>query len=184
MNLESLITSFGYPALFVGVAMEGETVVIIAGFMAHRGYLYLPLVMLVAFSGAFMADQFFFQVGKRKGAPFLDNRPHWLSRIDKVRHFLVRYQVIAILSYRFLYGMRTITPVVIGMSGFNTRRFVVLNLCSTLLWAVVVSTVGFYFGHALDIFLKDVRRYELTIILLLAFAAGVYWVYRYWLKRK
>src|SRR6266568_3898222 len=145
MTLESLVSTYGYPALFAGVAMEGETVVLIAGYLAHSGYLRLPLVMLVAFIGAFAADQFFFQVGKRKGTRLLERRPHWQPRIDRIRKFLVRYQVIAILGYRFLYGMRTITPIVIGTSDFPTRRFFFLNMISTALWASVVAAAGYFF---------------------------------------
>lgn len=38
MSLESLIIAYGYPALFAGTFLEGETIVVIAGFLAHRGY--------------------------------------------------------------------------------------------------------------------------------------------------
>src|SRR6185369_15969320 len=99
MTLETFVVNYGYPALLVGALMEGETVVIIAGFLAHSGHLYLPWVMLAAFVGAFTADQFFFQVGKRKGKAYLEKKPQWEPRVDRIRRFLVGYQVIAILAY-------------------------------------------------------------------------------------
>jgi membrane protein DedA with SNARE-associated domain len=179
MNLESLITAYGYPALLVGVSLEGETIVIIAGFLAHQGYLRLPMVTLIAFVGAFAADQFFFQVGRRKGVSFLAKRPKWDPRIDRVRRFLVGYQVIAILGYRFMYGLRTITPIVIGASGFDTRRFMLLNLCSTALWAAAVSTGGYFFGQMVEVVLKDVRRYELAAIIVIAAVACAVWLFRH-----
>jgi membrane protein DedA with SNARE-associated domain len=179
MTLETFVTIYGYPALLAGSLMEGETVVIIAGFLAHSGHLYLPWVMLTAFLGAFSADQFFFQLGKRKGKAFLESRPRWESRVGRIRHFLVHYQVIAILAYRFLYGMRTITPIVIGASGFSTLRFVGLNLCSTFLWAALVSTAGYYFGHLFEHVLQNVKQYELVIMLVIAIIGGALWLFRY-----
>jgi membrane protein DedA with SNARE-associated domain len=184
MTLESFVVTYGYPALLTGALLEGETIVIIAGILAHSGYLQLPWVIGIAFCGAFCADQFVFQVGKRNGKRFLEKRPHWEPRIDRVRRFLVGYQIIAVLGYRFIYGMRTITPIVIGASGFSTRRFVLLNLCSTILWAVVVSSVGYFFGNVVEALLRDFRRYELAVILVIAAIAGGVWFYRYRLKNR
>jgi membrane protein DedA with SNARE-associated domain len=76
MPLESLIATYSYPALFAGTVLEGEAVLIIAGFLAYRGYLELPYVILVAFLGAFLGDQLFFQIGRRVGAAFLEKRPN------------------------------------------------------------------------------------------------------------
>jgi len=183
MTLESFVTIYGYPALLAGSLMEGETIVIIAGFLAHSGHLYLPWVMLTAFAGAFIADQFFFQIGKRKGKAFLASKPKWEPRVDRIRHFLVRYQVIAILAYRFLYGMRTITPVVIGASGFSTLRFVGLNLCSTALWAAAVSAAGYFFGHLFEQVLQDLKHYELIIMLAIAMVGGAFCFFRHRRKK-
>ena len=184
MTLESFVVTYGYPALLAGSLLEGETIVIIAGILAHSGYLQLPWVIGIAFCGAFCADQAVFQVGKRKGKRFLEKRPHWEPRIDRIRRFLVGYQIIAVLGYRFIYGMRTITPIVIGASGFATRRFVLLNLCSTFLWAVVVASGGYFFGNVIEALLKDFRKYELAVILVIVVAVGGVWLYRYRLKRR
>ena len=46
--MEHLLIKYGYFVLFLGVAVEGEGFLLVASFMAHRGYLYLPVVMLVA----------------------------------------------------------------------------------------------------------------------------------------
>ena len=185
MTLEAIISTYGYPALLVGTLVEGGTVVLIAGALAHAGYLQLPWVIGIAFSCAFGADQFFFQVGMRKGKDFLGKRPRWEPRIDKVRRFLVANQVIAILGFRFIYGMRTITPIVIGASGISARRFVPLNLCSTLFWSAAVASCGYFFGHLIGIVQDNVKHYRLVIIAAMAAIAGGAWLFsRYLLKKR
>lgn len=184
MTLESFVTTYGYPALLVGSLLEGETIVIIAGILAHSGYLQLPWVIGFAFMGAFCADQFIFQVGKRRGKPFLEKRPQWEPRVERIRRFLVGYQIVAVLGYRFIYGMRTITPIIIGASGFDTGRFVLLNFCSTFLWAVVVSSAGYFFGNVIEALLHDFRKYELAVILIVAAVVGGIWFYRHRRKKR
>ena len=52
MSPELLLHKFGYLAVVVGTFLEGETILVLAGFFAERGYLEFLLVVLCAFSGA------------------------------------------------------------------------------------------------------------------------------------
>jgi len=120
MPLQTFLQTYGYWALLIGTFLEGETILIIGGFAAHRGYLSLTLVILAAFAGTLAGDQFFFFIGRKKGKAFLDKRPSWKPNIEKVHVLLDRYQTLLILGFRFLYGLRTVTPFVIGMSRVKT----------------------------------------------------------------
>ena len=95
--LEHIIETYGYWALLVGTFLEGETILIIGGFLAHRGYLSLPLVILAAFIGTLAGDQLFFFIGRKKGKAFLDKRPSWKPNIEKAHNLLDRYQTLLIL---------------------------------------------------------------------------------------
>ena len=48
MSLESIITTYGYPALFFGVILEAEAFLVLGAYLAHRGYFSLPVVILSA----------------------------------------------------------------------------------------------------------------------------------------
>jgi membrane protein DedA with SNARE-associated domain len=86
MSLETLITQFGYPALIIGLLLEGETVLVLAAFMAHRGYLSLPLVIVVGCLVSFASDQFFFWMGRTRGSRFLEKRSTWQLMLRKRLH--------------------------------------------------------------------------------------------------
>ena len=66
MDITSLITQHGYWLLALACIAEGETVLILAGFAAHRGYLDIRWVMLVAALGGFAGDQTLFWLGRQK----------------------------------------------------------------------------------------------------------------------
>ena len=184
MSFESLIIHYGYPLLFVGTILEGETFVIVAAFLAHRGYLSLPGVILVAFLGTFAADQFFFLLGRTQGTAFLAKRPGWQSGVARAQTLLQRYNVLLIIGFRFLYGLRTVMPLVIGMSGFSTRRFVALNALGALIWTVVMAALGYIFGQTLEVVLKDVRRYEVWVVLTLVLVGSAVGLYHFYRQRR
>lgn len=175
MNLEQLVTQYGYPALLLGAFLEGETVLLLAGFLAHRGYLALPLVMLVAFLGTFAGDQLFFFLGRTRGMPYLERRPAWRQKAGRVFDLLQRYPVPTVLGFRFVYGLRNLTPFAIGCSGFSPWRFFLLNAAGGALWVGLVAGCGYLFGEAVSSLFADVRRYEAWILGGIAAAGGLLW---------
>lgn len=146
--LEALVIRWGYLAIAFGIFLEGESVLILGGALAHRGLLSLPLVMLVAFLSAFAGDQFWFQMGRRYGRPLLSNHPKWLARLGAVQSRLQRYGDVFVFGFRFIYGIRTVTPALLGMSEYPRARFVVLNFAGVAIWSVAISYAGWALGAA------------------------------------
>ena len=166
MDIEALLRAYGYYALFIGTFLEGETILVLAGFLAHQGYMELRWVILLAFLGSLSGDTLVFQLGRWKGRAFLARRPHWDKRAARVQRAIDKYQNYVVLSFRFFYGLRNITPFVIGSTGFSPRRFFLLNATGAAIWAVVVGSGGYLFGEAIGLFLKDVKKYERWLLLL------------------
>jgi membrane protein DedA with SNARE-associated domain len=161
--LESLIAQYGYLAILVGTLLEGETILVLGGFAAHRGLLRLPGVMLAAFVGSLLSDQGLFFLGRRHGATLLARWPKWQPRVERARGLLNRYHTALILSFRFLYGLRNVTPFMLGMSDVPTQRFVVLNVIGAAVWAVAIAMLGWSIGQAAEQILGRLQRYERRI---------------------
>ena len=176
MTLETLVNTYGYLALLIGTFLEGETVLVLGGLAAQRGFLNLPLVILTAFVGTFFGDQLFFLLGRRYTNYFLNRSPAWRARIVKALDLLDRYHTPVILGFRFLYGLRTVIPFAIGMSGVPARRFFFLNLAGATVWAVIVGTGGYLFGHGLEMMLGDLKRYEHVVLGAMAGLGLLIWV--------
>lgn len=183
-NLATIISQFGYPALVVGLLLEGETVLVLGAFMAHRGYLNLPLVIAIGCVVAFGSDQFFFWIGRAKGSQFLDNRPAWKPRIEKAHSLLGRNNNLLSFGVRFVYGLRTVLPFVMGMSGFDPKRFALFDFLGSILWALAFGLAGKFIGHGIEAIFKDFKRHEAITIVGVIIIAGVVWLYHLWLGRK
>jgi len=162
--MESLIITYGYAVIFIGTFFEGETILIIGGFLAHRGYLHLPVVIVAAIAGSFFGDQLYFLIGRYRGQTVLEKHPEWRIRVDRFMNKFTRYTTLIILSFRFLYGLRTISPFAIGLSDIAALRFFIFNLISAIVWATSFGIAGYLFGHAMELIIADVKKYEIIII--------------------
>ena len=97
MTLQSLIDTHGYWLLALGCLHEGETILLLAGFAAHRGYLDPWAVFGIASLAGFAGDQFYFFLGceQRDPADFLQVQADCVIGVD-VRQ-IVKEQVLCYL---------------------------------------------------------------------------------------
>jgi membrane protein DedA with SNARE-associated domain len=184
MDLQSIIENYGFAAILVGTFLEGETILVLAGLAAHLGYLNLPLVILAAFLGSLSGDQLYFYLGRKHSFYILKHKPAWEPRIAKFNRLLERYHTLLILSFRFLYGLRTVSPFAMGMSSVSTSRFVVLNAIGAFAWAVCFGVGGYLFGQALEIFIGKIKHYEVQVFALIALLGLLIWAAHFYPRRK
>jgi membrane protein DedA with SNARE-associated domain len=184
MDLQSFIENYGYAAILVGTFLEGETILILAGLAAHQGYLALTGVIFAGFAGSLCGDQLFFYLGRRHSQAVLSRRPSWKSKAEKVRKMMNRFQTPMILSFRFLYGLRTVAPFVIGMSPVSFKKFILFNAAGALVWAVAVGSGGYLFGHALEIFVGKIKHYEMQVFGMIALLGVFIWTVHFYHQKK
>ena len=88
-------------------------------------------------------------MGRRFG-PRVFSRPD--SRLFRQEHalraqeFFARHGSRAVVLGRFVPVVRTFVPVVAGVGRMPRHTFTVFNLLGALVWAIGITTVGFFFG--------------------------------------
>jgi membrane protein DedA with SNARE-associated domain len=177
MNLSTLIETHGYWLLAIGCLLEGETILVLAGYAAHRGYLNPYAVLAIASTAGFAGDQFYFWMGRRHGNFVLGRWPSVATESDHLHRLMARYHAAVIIGVRFAYGLRIAGPVLLGMSPIKALKFGLLNALGAAIWAVLIGGVGWVFGHAAEAALGKVQHYEGWLVLGLAAAGlGIWWV--------
>jgi len=184
MELQSIIENYGYAAILIGTFLEGETVLVLAGLAAHQGYLVLTWVILAAFLGSLCGDQLFFYLGRKHSQAVLSRRPGWNQKAEKVHKMMNRFQTPVILSFRFLYGLRTVAPFVIGMSSVPVKKFILLNAAGALVWASAIASGGYFFGRALEVLIGKLKSYEMYIMGSVAMVGLSIWVFHFYRRRR
>jgi membrane protein DedA with SNARE-associated domain len=182
--LETWLTDYGYPVLLVGTFLEGETIMILGGVAAKMRYLSLELVIACGLIGSLTGDQCYFFLGRHYGKALLVRYPGRQARVERVLQRLERHQNWLLLSFRFMYGLRIITPFAIGLSAISWQRFTLLNIIGAGIWASIIGLAGYYFGGAIETVIGDLRHYELEVMGSIIATAGLIWVVRRYRERR
>lgn len=153
-----------YAVVFLGCFFEGETSLTTSAFAAHRGHLEIFAVMIIALVATQSWDWIWFMVGRKRGKKYVEGKPKLNQKVKKIDALLTKNPNPVLLGYRFLYGFRTAVPLVIGMSSITKRKFLIFTLINTIIWDILFSSIGYYFGAFLKANWRRIEDYEFEIM--------------------
>jgi len=177
LDLPALLHQYGYLVIFLGTLAEGESLLVLGSYFAHRGYLDLGGVMLTAFVGAVCGDQLFFHLGRRHAKGLLERFPRLRDKVNVALRRVEDHQVKVVLSMRFLWGLRIALPVALGLTNMSARRYLLVNLLSAAIWSTVFSLAGYGVSRVLSQVIGNLHHYEWWIaggLLLIAVIAAAW----------
>lgn len=161
-----LVIVFAESGLLIGFFLPGDSLLFTAGLLASQGLLNLPVLLVGTFVAAVVGDQVGYAFGNRVG-PALFRRPD--SRIfrqdyvERSREFFERHGARTIVIARFVPIVRTFAPILAGVGNMPYRTFVTFNVVGALLWAVGVTSLGFFLGETIP----EIDRFLLPVIALI-----------------
>lgn len=175
-DLKNLIETIGYLGVFaivfaesgllIGFFLPGDSLLFTAGFLASNGILNLPILAIGCFLAAVLGDNVGYSFGRRVG-PLIFNREEsfWFSKENllKAERFYQKHGGKTIVLARFLPFVRTFAPIVAGVGKMEYRIFFFYNVIGGFLWAVGLTTLGYFLGSIIP----DIDKYLIPIILLI-----------------
>ncbi len=168
MGIFSII--FAESGLLIGFFLPGDSLLFTAGFLASQGFLDIKILAVLTFLAATLGDSFGYAFGRRIG-PKIFNKEDSLffhrDYLEKSRSFYEKYGKKTIVLARFLPFIRTFAPILAGVGKMEYRTFLTYNILGGLLWAVGLTTLGYFLGSTIP----DVDRFLLPIILLIIFSS-------------
>ena len=164
--LSAALIQYGYVVVFVSAAFEGDATLVTAAFLAHRGYLRLDVVIVVAAAATAAINQVYFWLGRRHG-----QRRAGAVRQERiygrVLEWVRRYNLLLVLVSRFVFGFRIAIPAACGASGMRHLLFTACDLVGAVVWSVVIGLAGYAIGQLLERFVTDLRAHEVWIAIAL-----------------
>ncbi|EIY2673795.1 DedA family protein [Raoultella planticola] len=181
MDINNLISHYGYAALVIGSMAEGETITLLGGVAAHQGLLKFPLVVISVALGGMIGDQLLYLLGRRFGGKLLKRFSHHQARIRKAQRMIQRRPYLFVIGTRFMYGFRVIGPLLIGASRLPPKVFLPLNVLGALVWALIFTTLGYLGGEAIGPWLHHLDahlKHWIWLILVVALVVAAHWWFR------
>jgi len=184
--IEHYMLIYGYWAVFFGVMLEnaglpvpGETILLVAGYFSATGEFNIWLVMLIAATGAVIGDNIGFAVGHHYGRGFIlrVGKYLWLTpkRFEHMENYFKSHGNKTILVARFITGLRVFAALLAGASGMRWRIFLFYNMTGAVIWAVVITALGHFFGHSLPVLVQWVGRTGTILLVVAVIGAFIAW---------
>lgn len=157
--------------------MEGDATVITAAFLAHRGYLNLTWVCVLAGLTTVVQNLALYELARRQGAALAEGTTRTALQIQKVLGWVRGRGALLLFASRFLLGVRSAAALACGVAKMPRALFFWSNLAGAVVWTVVMAAAGYSGGHLFTILVDDVKRHEWTVAgsLALAVTTTVLW---------
>jgi membrane-associated protein len=195
-DLVKLIETIGYAGLFAiifaesglffGFFFPGDSLLLTAGLLASRGILDIRILLPGLFLSAVAGDQVGYWFGAKTG-PLIFNRENSLlfrrKNLLAAKAFYEKHGGKTVTLARFIPFIRTFAPIVAGAAGMNYRRFVFFNFFGGLMWAIGMTTLGYYLGVTLGT-VEGIDKYFTLLVLAFFFIPGLPGLIHLWRDSK
>ncbi len=175
-HLLELARTYGvwiYAILFLIVFLEtgvvvtpflpGDSLLFVAGAIAAAGEMNVHGVVLLLTVAAILGDSLNYAIGRYLGPRvfrFEDTRFFKRAYIDRTHAFFEKHGGKTIIIARFIPIIRTYAPFVAGIGAMPYSRFVMFNVTGAILWVVLLTYAGYFFGNL------PVVKNNLTLVIL------------------
>lgn len=190
--LLNTVGAWGYPGIFILMAMEStvlpvpsELVLIPAGYLAHKGEMSFPLILLASTLGSLAGASFNYILALWLGRPFLEKygkyffvRPELLQKTDQ---FFLKHGAISTFTGRLVLGIRHLISIPAGLTRMNFGKFSFYTCLGAAVWSLVLILMGYFIGGNEQL-IKD--NLPLMTAAILGSVTLILVIYYFWQKRQ
>jgi membrane protein DedA with SNARE-associated domain len=191
--LRSALVHYGYWAVAAalllenaGVPLPGETVLLMASFLAYSEHdLHLGGIILAGTVASALGSGAGYAMGSYGGRPLLERFLRILhiggdTAVKRGEKLFERYGAATILFSRFVFGMRVIAGPIAGVLRMSWKKFAIFNVIGAALWVSAISCVGYFFGGQRKVLMHFMKRFDIALAVVFVLIVAVWW----WRERK
>lgn len=171
------ISTYGYLVLFFYSLGGGMVAIIAAGVLSYNGNMDLKISIFLAALANFIGDTMLFYLSRYNKQAVMPYFSKHKRKLAFCQILMKKYGDKIILIKKFIYGLKTIIPIAIGLTRYSFVKFSVINAISSLIWSVTLGFVSFYMSEAVINFGSYVSQNSWIMPLIMFLFIGIIWVY-------
>jgi len=171
------LATYGYIGLFLYSLGGGFIALVGAGVLSYMGKMDLTTSIAIAFVANALGDMLLLYMARYQKSMMIEGLRQHRRKLALSHLLMKRYGSWIILFQKFVYGIKTLIPIAIGLTKYDAKKFAVLNIISAGIWALVFGYGSYYSGSALVKFAELVSdKPYIAPIILIVFGGGL-WFY-------
>ena len=174
--MEELIRDWGYIILFLYSFGGGFLALVVAGILSFSGELNIFLAILVAGVANFIGDQFLFTIARNNKSQAKQMMQKHRRKIAMAHLMMRKYGSWVIFLQKYIYGIKTLIPLAMGLTKYDYRKFLIINIFATALWAVFIGSAAYMMGDLVYTYIEEFKSYGLAFVAIILL--GVFLLFR------
>ncbi|MFH0710556.1 MAG: DedA family protein [Pseudomonadota bacterium] len=171
------LSTYGYAILFLYSLGGGFLALLGAGVLSFMGKMDITLSITIAFIANFIGDGLLFYMARYHKREMMEYLSKHKRKLAFSHLLLKRRGSWIIVIKKFIYGLKTLIPLAIGLSKYSFLKFSLYNAIGAFIWAVVVGGLSYLFGGALIEGYKMVSDKPYLAPVMLLLVGGSLWFY-------
>ncbi len=180
----SNLATYGYIGLFLYSLGGGFVALVGAGVLSFMGKMDLSLVIFIAFIANALGDVLLFYMARYQKSTMMEGLRKHRRKLALSHIMMKKYGSWIILFQKFVYGIKTLIPIAIGLTKYDFKKFVILNILSAGAWALVVGLGSYYSGGVLIKVAETVSEKPWIAPIIVVVFGGILWFYLTYATKK
>ncbi|MDQ1263068.1 MAG: hypothetical protein QG559_69 [Campylobacterota bacterium] len=173
----SNLATYGYIGLFLYSLGGGFVAIVAAGVLSYMGKMDLTLSIAIAFIANALGSFMLFYMARYQKSMMMDGLRKHRRKLALAHILLKRNDSWIIVVQKFIYGIKTIIPITIGLTKYSFKKFAFFNIAGAAAWALVFGFGSYYSGGFLVQMAEAVSERPWIAPIILVTFASLAWFY-------
>lgn len=173
----SNLATYGYIGLFLYSLGGGFVALVGAGVLSFMGKMDLTLSIMIAFFANALGDMMLLYMARYQKSMMMEGLRQHRRKLALSHILMKKYGSWIILFQKFVYGIKTLIPIAIGLTKYDFKKFAILNIFSSAIWALSFGLGSYYSGGVLVEFAKIISDKPWIAPIILLVFGGLTWLY-------
>lgn len=180
----SSLENWGYIAIAFFSFGGSFLIIATAGVFAYLGHIDLFTALVIGAIFNFLGDNFLFYLGRYQKKDIQKYLTKHRRKLAITTLLMRKYGTLAIFIQKFIYGVKTLIPIVIGLGKYDFKRFIFVNIFASIVFVSTIGLSAYYSSDAIISIFNYLKAKPYLAPLALVIIGGIIWQYLKFVESK